>query len=139
VAAEPSVQNSAAANQAERAAISEAEGDHVVAYYFHTNRRCMTCRTIEAYTEEALKERFSEELESGKLKFRSLDVSVAENAHFVDDYQLFSQSVVLSYVRNGEEKRWNNLARVWQLVRDKPAFFSYIQEETKAFMEDSND
>ena len=28
--------------------------DRVVVYYFHGTSRCVTCRTIEAYTEEAV-------------------------------------------------------------------------------------
>jgi len=34
----------------------------VVAYYFHTNTRCDTCRKIEAYSHEAIEEGFKTEL-----------------------------------------------------------------------------
>jgi hypothetical protein len=110
--------------------------EHIVAYYFHGDRRCATCLKIEAYTEEALKEKFAEELKAGKLVWHSVDISVPENKHFVDDYQLVAQSVVLSAVQDGKQTRWKNLDKVWQLVRDKQAFFSYIQAETADFVKE---
>ena len=32
--------------------------DQLVIYYLHGNRRCMTCETLEAYSEEALSTKF---------------------------------------------------------------------------------
>lgn len=123
-----------AAEKAEATPQNRAPSDHIIAYYFHAAKRCVTCRTIEAYTEEALKEKFGDALKSGNLEWRVLDVSIPENKHFVDDYQLVSQSVVLSAVQDGKQTRWKNLSKVWQLVRNKDAFFSYIQNETADFM-----
>jgi hypothetical protein len=42
--------------------------------------------------------------------------------------------VVLQRVVNGETKDYVNLTRVWELVRDKEAFITYVQEETGKFM-----
>ena len=41
---------------------------HVIAYYLHGNFRCITCRTIEAYAEEAITKGFADELASGRLE-----------------------------------------------------------------------
>ena len=38
----------------------------LIVYYFHGNKRCNTCRTIEAYTEEAIRTGFPNELRSGQ-------------------------------------------------------------------------
>jgi len=138
LSAEQSVQSKSSqdATPAEDRAITQDKtaSDHIIAYYFHTARRCTTCRTIEAYTKQALEEKFEDALKSGNLEWRVLDVSIPENKHFVDDYQLVSQSVVLSAVQDGKQTRWKNLNKVWQLVRNKDAFFSYIQNETADFM-----
>ena len=42
------------------------KSDRLVAYYFHGNVRCQTCRTIEAYAEEAIKNGYPEQMASGK-------------------------------------------------------------------------
>ena len=46
----------------------------IIAYYFHGTARCMTCRKLEAYSEAALLSGFAEELESGVLEFRTVNV-----------------------------------------------------------------
>ncbi|MBI4830670.1 MAG: hypothetical protein HY801_03775 [Candidatus Lindowbacteria bacterium] len=108
----------------------------VIAYYFFGNVRCVTCKTIEAYTEETLKSTFPEELKTGKLEWRPLNMMLPENEHFVSDYKLMTRSVVLAEVIDGRQTKWNNLTRVWELVRNKPAFVAYIQEETKSYLKD---
>ncbi|RJP75656.1 MAG: hypothetical protein C4532_00060 [Candidatus Abyssobacteria bacterium SURF_17] len=141
ISAEQSVQSKPLGDPslAEDEAISQGKSasEQVIAYYFHGNRRCRTCLTIEAYTEEALKEKFGDSLKSGELIWRSVDVSIPDNKHFVKDYQLYAQSVVLSAVQGGKQVRWKNLDKVWQMVRNKEAFLSYIQTETAAFLEEN--
>ena len=111
--------------------------DGVVAFYFHGNARCGTCRTIEAYTGEAVESGFGEALESGALAWRVVNVDEKENKHFIEDFQLTNKSVVLAEYRAGKVVRYKNLDKVWQLVRSKERFVDYIQEEGRAFLEES--
>jgi hypothetical protein len=106
----------------------------VVAFYFHGNTRCPTCRAIEAYTEEALRNGFANEFQTGKLVWLVVNIEEPGNEHYVDDYQLSTRSVVLVEMENGNEKKWQRLDNVWQLVRDKTAFTSYITDNAKAFL-----
>lgn len=106
----------------------------VIAYYFYGTVRCSTCRTIEAYAEEAIKNGFQSELQSGALEWRAVNVNIPENEHFIRDYELTTRSVVLADIWDGQQKQWKNLARVWQLVRNRQAFTSYIQEETRKYL-----
>ena len=109
----------------------------VVAYYFHGNMRCMTCRTIEAYTKEAIDTAFAEDIKNRRLEWKVINVDESENEHFVRDFQLVTRSVVIQELSNGRPTRWKNLKQVWQLVRNKGAFLKYIQDETRAYLEDS--
>ena len=109
----------------------------VVSYYFHGNMRCMTCRTIEAYTKEAIDTTFTEALKDGHLEWQVVNVDESGNEHFVKDFQLVTRSVVIAEIVDGKRTRWKNLQRVWDLVRNKPAFLKYIQDETRAYLEDS--
>ena len=110
------------------------EGRKIVAYYFYTNQRCITCRTIEEFTHEALEGGFADDLEHGRLVWRPVNVQSQDNRHFIQDYQLTSKSVVLAEMAGEEQTRWKNLDQVWLLVRDKKAFLSYIQDETRDFL-----
>jgi hypothetical protein len=118
----------------ETAAAETANPDRVIVYYFHGNTRCNTCRTIEAYTVETIRSEFAEELASGRLEWKAVNVDEDGNEQFVLDYELSTRTVVLVDMVHGEEKRWTKLERVWQLVRDKEAFVNYISENTQAYL-----
>ena len=106
----------------------------VVVYYFHGDKRCRTCISIEAYTREAIEEGFLEQLESGELELRIVNVDDPENGHFIQDYGLTTKSVILADVRGGAEGRWKNLDMIWEYVGDKKTFLDYVQRETAEFL-----
>ncbi len=110
-------------------------GPKLVAYYFHGNVRCVTCRTIEAYAQEAVETGFPQALKDGHLQFRVVNVEEPANEHFVQDYQLTTRSVVLVQFADGKQEQWKNLPRVWELVGDKEAFLKYVQDETRSYLE----
>jgi len=60
----------------------------VIVYYFHGDFRCATCRKFETFSDEALREAFSDELEDGRVKWQVVNVDKPGNKHFVTDYQL---------------------------------------------------
>jgi hypothetical protein len=109
----------------------------VIAYYFHGTFRCTTCRSIEKYSKEALEKYFANELKSGTLEFRPLNVEEPENRHFIQDYQLFSKSLVLSLVTDGKETKSKNLTDIWTLVNDKEKFFQYVKDEVEKFLKET--
>ncbi len=113
---------------------SAAPRDGVVAYYLHTTFRCSTCRKLEVLSREALEAGFAEELGSGRLAFRVVNVEEPGNEHFTQDFQLVTKSLVLVEYRNGAVVRWKNLPKIWQLVRDRDACLRYVQDETRAFL-----
>jgi len=109
-------------------------GSYVMVYYFHGDIRCASCHRIETYTKEAVDEQFGKELSSGKLVFQVVNIEKSPNQHFVKDYQLYTRSVVLSLVKDGKEVEYKNLTDVWNHLRDKPRFFSYIKDEVNKYL-----
>ena len=109
-------------------------GSKIIVYYFHNTKRCRTCRRIEALTKKAVETGFPEDLENGKVELRILNVQVPENEHFVLDYNLTTNAVVVSLLENGSEVSWKRLDRVWELVNNEEAFIRYIQDGTYSIM-----
>jgi hypothetical protein len=108
----------------------------VVAYYFHNTQRCMTCRKIERLAEEALREQFSAAFEDGALEWRVLNMEDPPNAHFVQDYQLVTSSLVLVDLHDGKQRDWTNMEKVWQYVHDDEAEFKrYVAEQAREYLE----
>jgi hypothetical protein len=107
----------------------------VIVYYFHTSSRCRSCYTIEKYTKEAINNSFKDELSSGELTFKLVNIEEKGNEHFLGDYQLYTKSVVVSLVKDGEEIEFKNLKKVWGLLRNRDKFYKYIEEETRKILD----
>ncbi|MFC1674799.1 nitrophenyl compound nitroreductase subunit ArsF family protein [Candidatus Omnitrophota bacterium] len=108
----------------------------IIAYYFHGNARCVTCHKMEQYTKEAIEENLKDELANGLLVFKAVNVEEKENEHFVNDYQLYTKTLIISYVEDGKETRHKNLIKIWEYVRDKKKFFSYVTTEINGYLGD---
>jgi hypothetical protein len=108
----------------------------LVANYFHATQRCVTCSTIEEYAFETLNTYFSQQIEAEILELRSVDIEQPENAHYIRDYELEYQSLVLVLYRGEKQEAWKNLAEVWQLVHEKEKFFLYVKSETDAMLQE---
>jgi len=132
-AAEPASAPSASSGPTGEAPLP-APAHQVIAYYFHGNYRCPSCLKIEAYTQEAIQTGFSSELKNGSLEWRVINVEEAGNQHFVQDYQLYTKSVILSDLHQGRQTRWKNLDQVWTFIPDQAAFMKYVRDEVRAYV-----
>lgn len=112
------------------------ESARLIAYYFHGSFRCPTCRNLEKYAKEAIHNNFKDELDKGIFVFKAVNVEEKGNEHFVNDYQLYSKSLVLSLVKNGEEMKYKNLTKIWEYVRNKEKYVNYVKSEIVAFLEE---
>ncbi len=106
----------------------------VIAYYFYVTVRCTTCRAIEAYSREAIFDRFKPELATGRLEWRPVNVQLPENRHFIQDYQLFTRSLVLVREQNGRQQEYKVLHDTWELVGDKRALQGYVEQEVRGYL-----
>ncbi len=102
--------------------------------YFHTNARCYSCKKIEEYTKKALQLYFDNQLKSGRLIFKSVNIEEDNNRHYVQDYKLFSKSVVLVDKLNGKQVKWKKLAKIWRYIRKQHKFLMYTKKEIVAFV-----
>ena len=121
--------------QREKAKETSMQSSHkVIAYYFYGKVRCRSCVLIESYTKEAIYRDFENELKTGRLEWRPVNVEEADNKHFIKDYKLYTKSVIIVDVQDNRQIRWNNLEKVWNLIYDKDVFLDYISDEIKAYL-----
>jgi len=106
----------------------------VTAYYFHTTQRCASCRKLEAWSHEAIDSAFAAPLKDGRLVWKVVNVESKGNEHFVEDYGLYTKSLVLVRESSGKPARWKNLEKIWPLLQDKKSFYKYVQDETRAML-----
>ncbi|HOW59687.1 MAG TPA: nitrophenyl compound nitroreductase subunit ArsF family protein [Candidatus Omnitrophota bacterium] len=117
--------------------VAPLQGDQIVVYYFHGTFRCSTCNKMERHSREAIERAFKDELASGKLVFKSVNVESKGNEHFVNDYQLYTKALILSSVKDGKEIRSKNLDKIWQLVRNREQYENYVRDEVSAFLREA--
>lgn len=116
----------------------EASGDGTVtAYYFHGTFRCPTCHKLEKYAQEAIENNFKNDLASGKLSFKIVNVENKGNEHYMTDYRLYTKSLVLSLTKNGQEIRSKNLDKIWEYVGNKGRYENYVRDEVAAFLKEA--
>jgi hypothetical protein len=92
---------------------------------------------MERYSREAIEANFKDALASGKLEFKAVNVEDRGNEHFVDDYKLYTKSLILSLVKDGKEVKSKNLDKIWELARNKQKFVEYVTAEVNALMKDT--
>jgi len=108
----------------------------VIAYYFHNTQRCMTCLKIEMLSEEALREQFADALDAGTLEWRVVNMEEPPNRHFAEDYQLVASSLVFVDLRDGVQRDWVNMEKVWELVHgDEATFKKYVADQAREYLE----
>jgi hypothetical protein len=107
----------------------------IIAYYFHGTYRCPSCKTIEEWSHDAIKNSFQEELKNGRLVWKALNIEDVQYRHFVKNYSLYTKSLIISEMNGEKEIRWKNLDKVWQLLRNQEKFFSYVKGEIKKYLE----
>jgi hypothetical protein len=117
-----------------KALTAQTPSHKIVAYYFHTNARCSTCRKIEAYSHEAIEEGFKSELKNGTLELRIINYEEPENRHYIKDYKLVTKSLILVNLVDGKQTEWTNLKLVWQLTKNKEAFLNYVRKEVGNYL-----
>ena len=105
--------------------------DGLIAFYFHGNIRCPTCRSIESQGHDAVAGGFAAELADGRLVWQVVNYETPATAHYAKEYDLVAPMVVLSQRRDGRETDWRSLDRVWELEGDAPAFTEYVQQEVR--------
>ncbi|MBU0635242.1 MAG: hypothetical protein KKB82_08365 [Candidatus Omnitrophica bacterium] len=108
----------------------------LIVYYFHGDFRCPTCRNLEQYAKEAIEHNFKGEVARGELVFKAVNVEQKENEHFINDYQLYSKSLVLSLTKDGKEIKYKNLDKIWDYARDKQKYINYVKREVADFLKE---
>lgn len=108
--------------------------DHVIAYYFHGNFRCAACKKIEAYSKASIEDNFSSELKSGQLSFKVLNVEEPENRHFIQDYGLYTKSLVIVSYAKDKQIKFKNLEGVWNHLNSKNEFENYVKGKVDQYL-----
>lgn len=117
-----------------QAPAADAPSDRVIVMYFHRTERCPTCLKMGSYSEEAVKTGFAKQLKDGTVGFYYLDYQDKKNARFAKAYDVDSPTLIVGKVVDNKVVKFSNLKEIWTKVRDKKAFFKYVQDAVTGYL-----
>jgi len=91
---------------------------------------------MEQWTKELMETRFKGQIDSGRLSFKIINTDEKKNQRFLNDYRLYTKSVVLALIKGGKEVRYDNLVKVWDCLRSKQKFQEYVEGEIEKYLKE---
>ncbi|MDO9136291.1 MAG: nitrophenyl compound nitroreductase subunit ArsF family protein [Lutibacter sp.] len=91
-------------NSQNKTAVKQAKGNSIEVIDFHSTNRCMTCKAIEANTKYTLDTYFADELKSGKIVLKIVNVDKKENEQFAEKFEASGTALFLNVIKDGKEK-----------------------------------
>jgi hypothetical protein len=96
--------------QKSRAVVKTQTNIVVEVLYFHGKQRCPTCIAIGNNSKSVINRYFAQQVKSGKVKFKEIDISTGEGEKIADKYHVTWSSLYVNQWKNGKEKR-NDMTR----------------------------
>jgi hypothetical protein len=109
-------------------------GNGLVVYYFHSNMRCPTCRSIESQAQETVQTHFATQLSNKEVIWRIVNYEQPAAKPLAAKFEIQMPVVVLARMKDGQVEKWERLDKVWAMVGDKPAFAKYVRGEIQRML-----
>jgi hypothetical protein len=110
--------------------------DKVEVFLFHATQRCSTCITIGKLSEKTVLEKFPEEVKSGRIVFKEINIDLPENKELAKKFQAAGSALYINAIKNGQDKIEQD-TKVWRLTGDNVAFISYLENKLNMIMSGS--
>jgi hypothetical protein len=68
------------------------------------------------------------------MEWKMVNIEEPGNEFYVDKYQIYTKTVILSSTKDGKELKWKNMAKIWDLLGDEGTFKTYIQQGIRDFL-----
>ena len=111
--------------------------NQVVVYYFHRKFRCQSCEVLESTLLNTMQVTYSNQFGAGRLAMCIINVDDPENRHFLEQFQIISNSIVIVEKKSGVILRYKNLASIWDVAEDRDAITHLLRNEVAEFLPES--
>jgi len=109
------------------------KADRIEVINFHATQRCVSCTTLGKLSEKTITERFANEVASGKIIFKSVNVELRKNTEIVNLYQASGSSLYINAIKDGKNNIVQNV-KVWQYLSDEIAFTNYLETKLRSLL-----
>ena len=109
----------------QQAAAEDRAENKVEVYYFHFERRCVSCINVQKATEKVLKENYGQELREGTIVYHEVNLSNTESREIAQKLDVGRQGLL---VVNGNEKEDLTMQGFMFASRDYDRFKEALDE-----------
>lgn len=96
-------------------------------FHFHPTRGCATCTAIGEYANATISTYFADELASGKVAFRHINIDLAENRAVVEQYKVTGSSLMFGVYTSDRKFYPEENIKVWYRTDDQQRFMDYLK------------
>lgn len=107
--------------------------EKIQVFLFHATQRCSSCIAIGKYTKETVEQNFPEELKSGKIEFREINIDLPENKELASKFKATGSALFVNAIINGKDNMKQDI-QVWKLTSNEQKFISYLSGEIKKLL-----
>lgn len=102
--------------------------DKIQVFTFHATQRCTTCIAIGKLSKETVEEYYQDELKSGKIEVREINIDLPENKELAARFQASGSSLKINAIYNGENHITEDTA-VWRLTANPVQYKNYLKNK----------
>lgn len=102
--------------------------DKIQVFLFHNTERCYSCITIGKFAKKTVEKNFPNELKSGKIEFKEVNIDLPENEELATKFRAAGSSLFINPIIDGKDNIKED-TQVWRLVSDEQAFVDYLSEK----------
>lgn len=107
---------------------SSGPADMVEVVYFHRAQRCYSCIHAEEGIRYTVETYFADELASGKVTFKVINVADEENAAVVNKYEAYTSSLFINTIRGGTD-HIEPVTDIWLLIGNDEEFVKAVKDK----------
>jgi len=107
--------------------------EKIQVFLFHNTQRCYSCITIGKYAKETVEQKFPEEIKSGKIEFREINIDLPENKELATKFKAAGSSLFINPIVDGKDNIKED-TQVWRLVSNEQGFISYLSDKIKTLL-----
>lgn len=116
-------------------AIQTKPAEKIQVFLFHATQRCSSCIAIGKYAKETVEQKFPEELKSGKIEFREINIDLPENKELATKFKAAGSSLFINPIIDGKDNIKED-TQVWRLVSNEQGFVSYLSDKLHGMLGD---
>ena len=107
--------------------------EKIQVFLFHATRRCITCINIGTYAKKTVEQKFPEELNSGKIEFREINIDLPENKELANKFKATGSAFFINPIIEGKDNIKED-TQVWRLTSNEQSFINYLSDKLNAML-----